>query len=66
MQRATAKIITSPDTPKAKGARGNPKGRGAKIVRGSENPTQSLAAQGVDKNLAKRARAPASAANCFT
>jgi hypothetical protein len=40
----------------AKGARGNPGGRGAKIVRVSKQPTQSLAERGVDKNLAKLAR----------
>jgi hypothetical protein len=41
----------------AKGARGNPRGRGAKIVRVADKPTQSLADRGVDKNLAHRARA---------
>lgn len=41
----------------AKGAKGNPRGRGAKIVRVSEKPTQqTLANQGIDKNLADRAR----------
>src|SRR5579884_559269 len=34
---------------KAKGARGNPKGRGAKIVRSSEATTQTLAELGVSK-----------------
>jgi hypothetical protein len=41
----------------AKGARGNPKGRGAKIVQGTTDPAHpTLASQNVDKNLAKRAR----------
>jgi hypothetical protein len=41
----------------AKGARGNPAGRGAKIVRDSEKPAQpTLSDAGIDKNLAHRAR----------
>jgi hypothetical protein len=41
----------------AKGAKGNPKGRGAKIVRVAEKPAHpTLADQGIDKNLADRAR----------
>ena len=41
----------------AKGARGNPKGRGAKIVRDIENPAQpTLVEQSIDKNLADSAR----------
>ena len=40
----------------AKGAKGNPGGRGAKIVRVSEKPTQTLVEQGVDKHLADRSR----------
>ena len=40
----------------AKGARGNPKGRGAKIVRVARGPTQTLDEQGIDKHLADRAR----------
>jgi hypothetical protein len=41
----------------AKGAMGNPKGRGAKIVRVEEKPAHpTLAMQGIDKNLADRAR----------
>jgi N6-adenosine-specific RNA methylase IME4 len=40
----------------AKGAKGNPKGRGAKIVRVAGGPAQSLAEQGIDKHLADRAR----------
>jgi N6-adenosine-specific RNA methylase IME4 len=43
----------------AKGARGNPGGRGAKIVRVSQKPTQTLASQQIDKNLANRARVAA-------
>jgi hypothetical protein len=38
----------------AKGAKGNPRGRGAKIVRVAGRPT--LSDQGIDKNLADRAR----------
>ena len=40
----------------AKGARGNPGGRGAKIVRGIQSPAQTLEELGVDKDLAKAAR----------
>ena len=41
----------------AKGAKGNPRGRGAKIVRGESAPAQpTLADAGIDKDLAKRAR----------
>jgi hypothetical protein len=40
----------------AKGAKGNPRGRGAQIVRVSEKPTQTLADQGIDKNLADRSQ----------
>jgi N6-adenosine-specific RNA methylase IME4 len=40
----------------AKGAAGNPGGRGAKIVRVAERPAQTLGDQGVDKHLADKAR----------
>lgn len=40
----------------AKGARGNPRGRGAKIVQVANGPTQTLEQRGVDKHLADRAR----------
>lgn len=41
----------------AKGAKGNPGGRGAKIVRVADEPTQiTLAEVGIDKSLADRAR----------
>jgi DNA modification methylase len=43
----------------AKGARGNPKGRGAKIVRITDDPTQTLAERGIDKHLATEARSAA-------
>jgi len=39
------------------GAQGNPNGQGAKLVRGEKYPAQTtLAENGIDKNLAKRAR----------
>ena len=42
------------------GAKGNPGGQGAKIERGFKNPAQpTLTEAGIDKNLAKRARATA-------
>ena len=41
----------------ATGARGNPGGQGAKIVRDESRPTQpTLAEAGIDKHLADRAR----------
>lgn len=41
----------------AKGAKGNPGGQGAKIVRVADEPAQiTLAEAGIDKNLADRAR----------
>jgi hypothetical protein len=44
------------ETPRARGALGNPGGQGAPVVRDTSNPAQTFASQGIDKNLAKQAR----------